>query len=179
MKHIISLLLILNLTSIGFSQKNDSIPKGIVYKKKSDTINEQAKKILINELKSPSFSLFYKLLYCGPNFWDYYKNDPKIGSIDKGNIDFQVPQPNGKTIVKKGKLIQSIDDFKIIWNQISKDFHSPNLTIRKLNSTELKYYWSIIFFDIEEPIFLIENNKIKLIINFFPNTMNITFVEKI
>ncbi len=176
MKHIISLLLILNLTSIGFSQKNDSIPKGIVYKKKSDTINEQAKKILINELKSPSFSLFDKLLYCGPNFWEHYKNDPKIKSIEKGNIDFQVPQPNGITIIKKGKLIQSTEDFTTIWNQISKDFFSPNLTIRKLNLTELKYYWSIIFFDIEEPIFVIESNQKQIIIDFSKN-YNIQFIE--
>lgn len=177
MKHIISLLLILNMTIIGFSQNNDSIPEGIVYKKASDAINEQAKNILINELKSPSFSLFDKLLYCGPNFWEHYKNDPKIRSIEKGNIDFQVPQPNGKTIVKNGKLIQSIDDFKIIWNQISKDFYSPNLTIRKLNSTELKYYWSIIFFDIEEPIYIIESNTIFLIIDISKTCSSIQFIE--
>jgi hypothetical protein len=42
---------------------------------------------------------------------------------------------------------------------------------------ELKYYWSIIFFDIEEPIFLLENENIKLVID-INSSLKIDFVEK-
>jgi len=162
------------------SQINNDIeiPKGVVYKKTTDAINEQAKKVILNELKKPKYTLYDKFVYCGPNFWTYYKNNAKVGAIEKGNIDFKVPQPDGKTTVINGKLIQTSDDFKIIWDQIVKDFYSPNLIIRKLNKEELKYYWSIIFFDIEEPIFILESSNLKIIID-LNTSYKIEFIELI
>lgn len=161
---------------MGQTNNDVAIPDGVVYKKTTNAINEQAKKAILNELKNSTYTFFDKLLYCGPNFWDHYKSNPKIGAIEKGNIDFQVPQPDGKIIIKNGKLIQNKDDYRIIWEQIVKDFNSPNLTIRKLNTDELKYYWSIIFFDIEEPIFVIENTKLKIILDLNEKS-NLLFIE--
>lgn len=152
------------------------IPKGIVYKPCSDSINIFAKAILTKELNNPSYTIYDQLLYCGPNFWAKYKNDSLIGKITKGNIDFHVPMPNGNTSIKKGKLIQDYNDFRIVWNQICKDFSSPETKIRKPNSSELAQYWSIIFFDIEEPVFIIENKGINLIIDLDQNS-KIYFIE--
>ncbi len=110
------------------------------------------------------------------NFWAKYKNDSLIGKITKGNIDFHVPMPNGNTTIKKGKLIQDYNDFRIVWNQICKDFSSPETKIRKPNSSELAQYWSIIFFDIEEPVFIIENEGVNLIIDLDKN-YKLMFIE--
>ncbi len=93
-----------------------------------------------------------------------------------GNITFKVPQSNGSTIDMTGKLIQTYEDFKILWTQIVSDLKEENFVIRKIKETELKYFWSIIFYDIDEPLFVIDNQKIRLIID-LNDRLKVLFIE--
>ena len=43
----------------------------------------------------------------------------------------------------------------------------------------MSYYWSIIIFDIEEPIFVVDNGKYKLLVNFTPEEMKIFWIEEV
>lgn len=151
---------------------------GIVYEKTTDSINKHTIDLIISELSYPTGKIFNKTLYCGPNLWERYSKIDTLLKIKNGNVFFQIPVRNkDKLIIKKGKLIQSQNDFNIFWNQIINDFDSK-IRIRKLNENELKYYWSIIFFNINEPIFIVENDKYHLIFDFDKNG-KLLFVEQI
>lgn len=179
MKKFTIILILLVSTIFVQGQKDIVIPNGVVYNKASESINKKANTIIKSEISNPTYSMFDKLLYCGPNFWKNYKNTLDISGIEAGNIKFQVPQSDGSVIEMDGKLIQSQSDFETIWNQISKDFKKTNYKIRKLTSNELSYYWSIIFFDINEPIYVIENKNNKIILDFYEGKMKIAFIENL
>jgi hypothetical protein len=152
------------------------VPDGVNYKQTDATINQQAVDIIKKELSNPSYALFEKLLYCGPNLWERYMLIPEVGSIKKGNIIFKVPEGNTH-IEKSGKLIQSQEDFIILWDQVVEDFKGSEFTIRKLSHDELKDFWSIIFYDIEEPIFLIKNKSYKVILDFAGDDLKLSLIE--
>ncbi|MEO8405740.1 MAG: hypothetical protein ABI480_14125 [Chitinophagaceae bacterium] len=149
------------------------IPKGVVYKKASDELNKEIKELLMKELsaKTVTYSLFDGVVFLGPGTWKQYKQNEKIGAIQQGNITFNVPIKDtvtGKTQTFKleGKLIQNKADFKLVWDEIIKDFSSgAPIQIRKLKSRELVYYWSIISFDIVEPIYAVENGTHTIIMD--------------
>lgn len=137
------------------------IPEGVAYKKTDEATNLRAKSLLLQELTKPEYTLFDKYIYCGPNLWDKFQKLP----IKKGNILFQVPQADGSVLQKKGKLIQTNEDYKIFWDHLVAELKKENITIRKIGKEELKYFWGIIFYDIVEPIFVVECNKTKIIID--------------
>jgi hypothetical protein len=155
------------------------IPKGVVYKKADDKINNNAKNLLQRELKisTTTYSLFDKVLYIGPNLWQRYKNIEAIKNIDGGNIQFKVRTDNTTTTLP-GKLIQKKSDYKIIWKTLLSEVNNKKMTFRKLNSTELKYYWTVIFYDIEEPVFIIEVGQYKYLIQLIKSNFKILWLDE-
>lgn len=150
--------------SFSFSQSEKvDIPAGVVYKYCADSANDNAKEIIRKELSAEStYAICDKVLFCGPLLWKRYKDIPGVGDIEAGNMTIMVPKYDKKGKAKgteglTGKLIQTHEDFITFWKQVMKDFEGTDIIIRKLNSEELSYYWAIIFFDIEEPIFAVEN----------------------
>jgi hypothetical protein len=169
-------------TVIFMHAQTVDVPKGVIYKYASDKINNQSKEIIKKELSNKTtYAFFDKLVYCGPNLWQRYKNVPSVSKIENGNLELKVPQydSTGKVTEERtmiGKLIQDKEDFKILWNQIIKDFEKTTYQIRKLNSKELSYYWAIIFYDIEEPIYVVDNGKYKLLID-VTNDMKLLWID--
>ena len=164
-KNIFCLSIALLFYTFSFSQSEKvDIPNGVVYKYCTDSINKKAEETIRKELSSGcTYSFCEKTLYCGPLLWKRYKNIPGVGDIKAGNMTIKVPQYDKKGKVKgfenlNGKLIQSHEDFITFWKQVMKDFEGSEITVRKLNHQELVYYWAIIFFDVEEPIFAVENS---------------------
>ncbi len=142
------------------------IPKEIVYHKASKKTNEEVKQILSTAIKNHGENLTYNQTFiCGPNLWEYLivnKINTKVSGI---NVNFNVPIKNGyKTM--KGRAIQKRTDFNIIWNFLFEKKGLYTFTIRKPNTSELIYYWKIIPYDIEEPIFIVEINNIKILTDF-------------
>jgi hypothetical protein len=138
------------------------VPAGIVYKTCADSINQKVKKIILKELSdSCTYLICDKMLFCGPKLWQRYKDLSGVGEIAAGNITFKVPFFDEKGKQKStqnltGKLVQTHEDFIVFWKQVIKDFDGSEITVRKLHNEELSYYWAIIFFDIEEPVFAVE-----------------------
>ena len=126
LKQIILILLV--LISNMMPSQNIDIPKGIVYKYAKDDINKKAKELLKNELSDIcTYSLFDKYLTIGPMLWKVIKDVPSVNKIEKGDITFNVPYiddfGNKNTEQMSGKLIQSKEDFKIIWDVLKKEFN--------------------------------------------------------
>jgi hypothetical protein len=169
-KILLAALLMVSVTA--FAQ---DIPKGVVYKKTSDANNQKAKDLIIQELSTKgTYNLFDSMVIIGPALWDRYAKIKDIKAIKEGNISLKVASYDAKT--KKSitelvaaKLIQRKNDYMTIVKQLVKDINGKSLKFRKLSTTDLTYYWSVIFFDIEEPIFIVQANGKKFLIDFDNN----------
>ena len=176
MKILILLIYAALFPFLSFSQT------GIIYKPCSEDLNIKAKELFQAEITSPKYLLFDKMLYIGPILWSRLKKDSTINKISGGNLQLLTPfyDDKGKLVEEKiiqGKLIQSKEDYKIIWNYIIKELAQAPVSYRKLSSKELSYYWAIIFFDIEEPIFIVENSKIKLLVD-MKSDLNLLWLDE-
>ena len=160
-----------------YSQALD-IPKGVVYHKASKVINEQAKKRLEVAFENVNSSdIFETTVMIGPNMWAKFQKSQYAFKNDEG-IDLNFKIPFGKEIVtRKGRIIMKQPDFFKLWNYISTNL--KNYKIRTPSKTEIEYYWFIIAYDIEEPIYVVESSKMKILFNFNPTNNKLIFVESL
>ena len=152
------------------------IPKGVNYKKTSDKINNQAKKILQKLLSGKisnkeAISYFENNLICGPSLWDKIKKDKEIEKLNLAEIKCHVPIFNNAGNIKKNltfdaRLFQTSEEILHFWKAFMAQTDFSDFKIRKLNTTELKLYWAMIPFDITEPLFIIESKNQKILVNF-------------
>ena len=143
-----------------------TIPPGIRYKKASPEVNEQAKQHLKTTFTAQAkdadvLSLFESHVICGPGLWPDIKNNPAVSKLTKGTVTL-----NEGTQKLEGKLFQSPEEVLIFWNAFKQRTDFTGLKIRKLIPDELKTFWAMISFDIEEPIFILESPKHKILVDF-------------
>lgn len=173
MKLKFTLLLILSI-NFAFSQTKEkvTIPNGVVYNYASEKSNENTRKLLNDNLLNNDYSLLQNNLMIGPTLWKRFKNIETLKSIPDSVI-FHI---DDKEI--EGKISKNLEDSKKIWNvftnEILKDFK-----IRKANEYELKYYWATISFDINEPLFVIESENHKYILNFIEDSSKLFWIDEI
>lgn len=149
----------------------------VVYIRCSNLLNRKFLASLEKEVNTKEGAMFDKFVYCGPKFFQQYEHTSLIENILDGKITFEIPnKTNQKINFKEGKLIQKESDYKNLLIFLQKEFFDHSPQIRKLNEEEKKYYWSIIFFDIKEPIYIIEARGKKLIID-ADEKMKISFIE--
>lgn len=188
MKGIVASILLLVSFSLA-AQDTLVIPDGVAYKKKSAEVNSRARTLLLLELNenTVTYSLFDGSMIMGPLLWKRYKAYENIKKIKQGNVQFHVPVTDPVTKkqsqeVLLGKLIQEKDDFKKVWNQLIADLHNSPTVIRKVREKELRYYWAIINFDIEEPLFVVETGSFNLLVQFLESKtdtkMTVLFLEE-
>lgn len=167
----IFLLLIVNFV---FAQTNEkiTIPNGVVYKYVSDKTNEKAKKLITESfLQNDNYNLLGDNLMIGPTLWKRFQNINTLQSIP-GKVEFHI---DDKTV--DGRMCQKLEDSKKVWNEIKKEI-TGKYQIRKANEYELKYYWSTISFDIEEPLFIIETEQHNYILNFLKKEMKLLWIDE-
>lgn len=171
----IATLLLLFTTTIALSQKVETItiPDGVVYHYGSAKLVEKAKKAIRDNLSdNPDFSIVQKITIIGPELWKRYKDNQKIQQIEKGNVSFHVDD-----LVLEGKMGQDIDDSKIIWDEFRKEV-GKDYIIRKANEWELRYYWSVISFDIDEPLLIVETKNHNYILNLLKDDLTLMWLDE-
>jgi len=154
--------LILLIVSYTFAQNNEKIiiPKGVVYNYAEDKINDKAKQLIIDGLtQNNNYDLLQDNLIIGPSIWKRFQYLEDFKSIPK-NVVFHIDE-----IQVDGKMCQEIRYSKKVWEEVKKEI-SKDYQIRKATEDELKYYWSTISFDIEEPLFVIQTENHNYILNF-------------
>jgi hypothetical protein len=167
-------LLLLFIVNFTFAQNGEKIiiPKGIAYSYVENNINEKAKQLIIKSLsQNNNYELLQDNLMVGPSLWKNLQNIENLKSIPK-NVIFHIDD-----IQVNGKMCQDIDDSKKVWNEVKKEV-SENYQIRKANVDELKYYWSTISFDIEEPLFILETENHNYILNFLKKEMKLLWIDE-
>jgi hypothetical protein len=148
------------------------IPDGIVYNYADNDLIVQAKKLIADNLSNNNdYSILQSHLIVGPELWKRFKSIEKLQSI-KGNVEFHVDD-----VILKGKMSQDIDDSKLIWEEFRKEI-AGEYKIRKANEQELNYYWSVISFDIDEPLLIIETKGHNYIVNLLKSDLKLLWLDE-
>jgi hypothetical protein len=159
------------------------IPDGISYKYSNEKTNKAAELLMRKELTDPSSTALYdKFVSIGPNLWASWKSDSLVATI-VGNLELHKPVLNARgektgVDVLKGRFIQDKADFQKAWRHLVNEIGKSPLTFRKLSKDELKYYWSVISFDIEEPIFVMQTQQRRYIVNISPKTLKLIWLDE-
>lgn len=149
------------LASPAFAQQIDSVnaPERVVYNYSDPALVEKAKQLIKQELlESPSYQFNNTMVIVGPVLWTRYKKISELKKIKQGNVIF-------RKSTLEGKATQDLTDFKKVWNQVRSEINADDLVIRKLTYNELDYYWTVISFDIDEPLLIAESNGHRFILN--------------
>ncbi|MBF4466118.1 hypothetical protein [Flavobacterium sp. LC2016-12] len=174
MKKVIVILLVFT-SFLSHAQKNEtiSIPKGVVYKYADAKTVEKAKKLISDNLsENNDYKILQNNLIIGPALWKRFKGNEKIQKIEGGEIQFHVDN-----IILDGKMSQDMFDSKIIWDEFKNEV-SNKYTIRKANENEVKYYWSVISFDIEEPLLIVETKEHNYILNLLKKDLKLLWLDE-
>ncbi|ESU20961.1 hypothetical protein FCR2A7T_07330 [Flavobacterium cauense R2A-7] len=170
-----NIILLLFTINISLAQKTETItiPKGIVYNYCDNKTIEKAKKTIADNLSNNNnYTLLQDNLIIGPELWKRFKDNKKIQQIEKGKVQFHVDN-----LVLEGKMSQELNDSKIIWDEFRKEI-SQKYIIRKANEEELKYYWSVISFDIDEPLLIIETKEHNYILNILKDDLKLMWLDE-
>jgi hypothetical protein len=161
------------------------IPPGVKYKYADATSNQAAQSHILNAFKSGKDpSVLGNRLIVGPNLWKRIRNVPEVSSIPKGVVNFKIPfnDERGKLVrvdEREGKLIQSNADRSALYSALSAFTLGKDLHLRKLRPDELSYYWSIISYDIEEPLFALEAPELTMLVQYVSKTKNVFFIDEL
>ncbi len=164
------------------------VPEGVVYKKASAEANEKAIEKIKSVFKQGAMEddtkslLGEKALICGAALWQELKADPTLAKIDGGVVTIVVPITGGKGVPRsqkmEGKLFQNGPDILAFWKVVAGKTELKSPVIRKLTSAELSLYWSMISFDITEPVYIVECGKRKVLLQFTsPEDLTVSWID--
>ena len=173
MKVVPHLLFFLFTITVIAQKETIPIPKGVVYNYASNEVIEKARQLITDNLSdSPDYTILQKTIIIGPQLWKRYKDNPKIQQIKEGKIQFHVDD-----MVLAGKMSQDLTDAQIIWDEFRKEV-ANDFTIRKANTWELKYYWSVISFYIDEPLLIVATKEHNYILNLLKDDLKLMWLDE-
>jgi hypothetical protein len=112
----------------------------------------------------------------GPRMWISMKNREEIAASPTIPVTYRIPE-NGEIIELEGAVVRSQERTRCVIGLFKNLFNIESITIRRLNSNELRYYWALCGWDLEEPIFVIEGQNIGKFIFDFDNDNEIFYIE--
>ena len=151
------------------------IPHGVRYKYATDEVNRQAEVELLKSFGSGADSaVIGSRVIIGPSLWRTLATDTGLARIEKGAVAFKVPTRDAsgnviRTREFQGKLIQSPQDAQTLYRALAAMTGGKPLNVRKLRPAELSYYWALISWDIEEPVFALETGTTTLLLQLGPD----------
>lgn len=154
--------------SFGRAQE---IPKGVRYKRASAQVNAKAKASLSRLLKvlvpdTVIIASLEKAVVCGPSLWSAIKKVAPSSLQKAGKVTFMVPNATG-TQKLEGRFFKKAEDKCAFWlNILAIQDKYKRATIRKAKASELQYYWAIISYDIDEPLWVADYGKVRLLFHF-------------
>lgn len=133
------------------------VPKGVTYKKATAETNAKAKIALeraLSDTDSPT-DFLSRVISCGPILWNDLKADHESLSKDSTPVTMflSVPEP----LQAEGRGFRTQEQRDKFWKLVLDKY--PGLRkgiVRPARANEIQFYWTTIFFDIEEPFFAIE-----------------------
>ena len=160
---------IINLSAQGV--ETITVPKGIVYHYAEKKVVEKAKALIDENITKGKYSILQDHLIVGPQLWKRFGSIERLQNI-VGDVTFHVDDQE-----LKGKMSQDKSDSKLIWDEFKKEVDG-NYTIRKANEDELRYYWSVISFDIDEPLLIVETKNHNYILNLLKSNLKLLWLDE-
>lgn len=158
------------ILAIGLSRQQ--IPTGVHYKKAPDAVNKLAlaklQKFYSSTMDNPADDgLGDQALICGPMLWGQLKNGAPNDLQNATKAKFIFPGISTGNALE-GRVLKSQYSQSAIWLAmlLLKDKWKVEPTIREANPDEIKYYWAIISYDIEEPLYIADYGKAQALFNF-------------
>jgi len=161
-------------------------PDGILYIPTLESINDAARAKLVvffgsslDAKKIPD--LFGEALICGPLLWSSVKGYPSIQLVEGDDIDFLGWSASGASAegpdVLHGKIIRGAGSIEIFLRVLFDTMPGKHeKKIRKLSSAEIKAYSLMVPYIIREPVFIVEIDGSRLLVN-FTQGLKIGFME--
>jgi hypothetical protein len=171
---LVTIVLLTNL--LVFAQKKETIkiPTGVVYNYCEPRVIDEAKRLINEDISNnDSYKLCDKLLIIGPELWKRYRNVNLLKDIDGGQVKILC---DGEEL--EAKISQDKEDSKKIWTALREEIRGKEFNIRKLNEKELKYFWSVISFDIDEPLLVLETSEHRYILNILQNGLKVMWLDE-
>lgn len=166
--------LFIGMSASAQKKETIKIPKGVVYNYCNPKILEEAKHKITKDLAdSTSYQLCGKLLFVGPQLWKRFKNDTILKEIKGGNTTLIC---DGEKL--EAKMSQDVENTKKLWDALRNEINGQEYNIRKLTEKELVYYWSVISFDIDEPLFVIETDSHRYILNLLKDNYQLMWLDE-
>ena len=142
------------------------IPKGVRYKKATEELNRSAKELLELALAQESRDLDVNVIFgkgaimCGPFLWTLIGDESSFRGATPVSLNVDGSVFDGRGITKE-------DQKRLLWERLTSKLKGREAaTIRKANSAEISFFWAMIPFDIEEPLFIADFGDRKLLMNF-------------
>jgi hypothetical protein len=169
------------LTAVSIATKAQQgetvdVPKGVVYKYSDSATNENAKAAIRAELSdAPKYSIDNGIVFIGPGLWSRYGKIPALAAIKGGDMTILGVDRKKPT----GKISQRPADFKMIWDQLRSELKGQEYIFRKATYDELRYYWAVISFDIEEPLIIIETKEHRYLLDMDAKALKLIWLDEI
>lgn len=97
---------------------------------------------------------------CGPFLWALVGDENSFKGATPVNLHVDASVFQGRGITKE-------DQKRLLWERLTSKLKGREAAIiRKANSVEISFYWAMIPFDIEEPLFIADFGDHKLLVNF-------------
>lgn len=148
------------------------VPSGVKYKKTTDAINKKAETKLkeLLDWKVPDDVILKSMgtvVICGSGMWQFIEEASSKTLKSAMPMTIYVPFAD-KTQTLKGRGLKKPNERLEFWMAVlAIDLkYKAKKSIRKANAEELSYYWAVISFDIEEPLFIVDYGKLQLLFHF-------------
>lgn len=168
-------LLTFLITTISLAQATQTlkVPKGIVYHFCDSAIIEKAKQVIKADIDGTGYALSGSKLTIGPLLWKRFDGIKTLHAIEGGNTSFPV---DGKEL--RGKITQNLANSQKVWDEVRKEVKGKKYTLRKLSPDELRYFWSVIAAEIEEPLLILETDSHSYILNIAKADMKLNWIDE-
>lgn len=141
------------------------VPAGVNYKAADPALNDKVKADLLAALAGGADStekFFGKACICAPGYWKTLKGRSDVKFTATIPSKFNIPLKD-HTLTLSGVAVKESSDFKLLATQFAKDAGTAP-TIRKIAKNELSMLWSIVPFDLQEPVFIVETKDSRFVL---------------
>jgi hypothetical protein len=155
------------------------IPEGVRYHSATTEVNRAAQTLLEKLFATPTEKADFStvsdvVVVCGPGLWRVIKSSIIESGVPTKNVLLVIPTATGNQQLE-GRAFQTAKAKEILWiavRAIADDRRAekpvtkpPPFTLRKARPGEISYFWSMIPFDIEEPLFVVDQGKHRFLAN--------------
>ena len=177
MKNLSISLLITFLAFNSYGQREEvNVPKGVVYNYCKPKKFDKAKDIVLNELvmNNPSYSLIEEPFFLGPVLWERISKVDSIKETESAKVDLHVDDA-----VIEARYFQNQNEAMVIWNFIRHEFNGIPMRLRKATPIEIAYYWTVISYDIDEPLIIAETPDHQYILDINLKKMSLIWLDEV